>query len=180
MLLNDPMVRWPRPRIELFKWSAHTVEKELGTKREVFLRAAVNADIAPDSAGHYTSKQVFRALTSDSKRKIEAERLALLTAERKLMERGERLEGQELVVRKPYEEWIKALLQCISAAIMNAGPFDQMKAASEEFGRLLAENYATLPDEVVAGALSAHEQEEYDRSKPKTAGRDTKPACAIA
>jgi hypothetical protein len=76
----------PRPKLELFQWSADTVQKELGYKRDTFLRNAIEQNIAPDEHGKYTSRQVFTALTSDTRRRLEQERLLLVQQQRQRIE----------------------------------------------------------------------------------------------
>jgi hypothetical protein len=110
----------PRPKIELFQWSADTVQKELGFTRETFLRNAAEQNITPDERGKYTSKQVFRAMTSDSRRRLEEERLLLIQQQREKAERENDVARGDWVhtdeVYKTFEGIFIAIRQTILAS----------------------------------------------------------------
>jgi len=95
-----------RPKLILFSWSAETVQREIGVKRDTFLRYAAEHELKPDANGKYTSKQVFKALTGNLRQYLLQERLNVLQEQaHKLKLENGRAEGKLLDADEVFQQY---------------------------------------------------------------------------
>src|SRR5271165_265231 len=117
-----------RPKISLFAWSADTVARELGIKRDTFVRSAANLSLSPDKEGKWTSKQVFLAITGNAEKNLTQERINLLQQQIKRLELENKRTTEELVGADTVYKNYEGVFICLRQTIMGSNMTDAEKA----------------------------------------------------